>query len=172
MILCSNHDFDHGVPRLEDLASKCNFPWLISNVWDRTTGGTLGNGHEWLVLEWQGYRIGLMGLIESEWLETLATVSTDHIRYESFVDVGRKLARLLRTEQKVDFVIALTHMRVPNDELLAKSVPELDLILGGHEYGHSLLSFYKFIYLFFFIYLFKKKTACSATTISALSTGA
>ena len=31
-------------------------------------------------------------------------------------------------------VIALTHMRVPNDQLLAASVPEFDLVLGGHDH--------------------------------------
>ena len=29
-------------------------------------------------------------------------------------------------------VIALTHMRMPNDEILAREVPEIDLILGGN----------------------------------------
>ena len=33
-----------------------------------------------------------------------------------------------------DVVIALTHMRVPNDQLLAASVPEFDLVLGGHDH--------------------------------------
>ena len=31
-------------------------------------------------------------------------------------------------------VIALTHMRVPNDQLLASSVPDFDLVLGGHDH--------------------------------------
>ena len=34
-------------------------------------------------------------------------------------------------------VIALTHMRVPNDELLTQSVPELDLVLGGHDHDYA-----------------------------------
>jgi 5'-nucleotidase len=31
-------------------------------------------------------------------------------------------------------VIALTHMRYPNDVKLAESVDEIDLILGGHDH--------------------------------------
>lgn len=31
-------------------------------------------------------------------------------------------------------IIALTHMRVPNDRLLAEQVPGIDLILGGHDH--------------------------------------
>ncbi len=31
-------------------------------------------------------------------------------------------------------MIALTHMRTPNDLRLAKEVEEIDLILGGHDH--------------------------------------
>jgi 2',3'-cyclic-nucleotide 2'-phosphodiesterase (5'-nucleotidase family) len=34
-------------------------------------------------------------------------------------------------------VIALTHMRTPNDIRLAESVPEIDLILGGHDHVYE-----------------------------------
>ena len=32
-----------------------------------------------------------------------------------------------------EFVVALTHMRTDNDVRLAEKVPEIDLILGGHN---------------------------------------
>lgn len=32
------------------------------------------------------------------------------------------------------YVIALTHMRWPNDIRLAENVNEIDLILGGHDH--------------------------------------
>jgi len=33
-------------------------------------------------------------------------------------------------------VIALTHMRWPNDVHLAENAPEIDLILGGHDHDY------------------------------------
>lgn len=36
--------------------------------------------------------------------------------------------------QGCDYVIALTHMRNPNDVKLAENVDEIDLILGGHDH--------------------------------------
>ena len=54
--------------------------------------------------------------------------------YQPFVDVGRRLARWLRAQHRLDLVVALTHMRVPNDERLAREVPEIDLVLGGHDH--------------------------------------
>jgi hypothetical protein len=37
----------------------------------------------------------------------------------------------------VDIVIALTHMRWPNDRKLAENVDEIDLILGGHDHDYN-----------------------------------
>jgi len=34
-------------------------------------------------------------------------------------------------------VIALTHMRWPNDIRLAENVSEIDLILGGHDHDFT-----------------------------------
>lgn len=49
---------------------------------------------------------------------------------------GRALALELRNEDHVDFVFALTHMRLPSDERLAREVPEIDIIMGGHDHTY------------------------------------
>ncbi len=38
--------------------------------------------------------------------------------------------------QGCDLIIALTHMRDPNDLRLAREVPEINLILGGHDHHY------------------------------------
>lgn len=70
-------------------------------------------------------------------METLGMVEWDTIIYEDFVDCARRYNKMLREEKGCDMVIALTHMRVPNDELLAQSVPEIDLFLGGHDHDYA-----------------------------------
>ena len=35
-----------------------------------------------------------------------------------------------------DLIIALTHMRVPNDRILASEVPAIDFVLGGHDHSY------------------------------------
>ena len=37
-----------------------------------------------------------MGLIEQEWIETLSTLDFDDVIYESFIEVGNRLAKELR----------------------------------------------------------------------------
>jgi hypothetical protein len=39
-------------------------------------------------------------------------------------------------EAGVDVVVALTHMRVPNDIQLLEEVPEIDVVLGGHDHHY------------------------------------
>jgi 5'-nucleotidase len=53
--------------------------------------------------------------------------------YEDFVEKAKKLVSYFN-EEKCDLIIALTHMRTNNDILLGTSVPEIDLILGGHDH--------------------------------------
>ena len=53
------------------------------------------------------------------------------------MQAGRAAAVKLRTEEDLDFVVALTHFREPNDERLAVEVPEIDLVLGGHDHHYA-----------------------------------
>ncbi|CAB3979105.1 5 -nucleotidase-like isoform X2 [Paramuricea clavata] len=132
-----NHDFDFGVDELVDFANESNFPWLMSNVFDKHTKRPLAEGRVSLTLEWNGHKIGLIGLVEREWLVTLATVAIDEVDYLDFITEGRRLCSQLRQEG-CDFIIALTHMREPNDIKLAENVSEIDLILGGHDHHYEI----------------------------------
>lgn len=128
-----NHDFDYGVEVLHEAVLESNFPWMLSNAWERESGERFAGALETVMVEHGGRKFGLMGLIEEEWLATLATLERSDIIYEDYVEVARRLCGQLRAEG-ADAVIALTHMRTPNDRRLAQEVPELDLILGGHDH--------------------------------------
>jgi 5'-nucleotidase len=52
---------------------------------------------------------------------TLATLNADSVLYVDYVVAGRALASQLRA-QGAELIIALTHMRVPNDTRLSEQV--------------------------------------------------
>lgn len=132
-----NHDVDGGVPHLEGLIARTSFPWLLSNVRMRDTGLPMARaGVTRIVTSASGVRVGLMGLAEREWIDTLTCVSPDEIEYDDFCEAGERLAAELR-EAGADVVVALTHMRQPNDEVLARRVRGIDLVLGGHDHFYS-----------------------------------
>lgn len=132
-----NHDFDFGVDPLAKMAKDNNFPWLISNVIDKKTGKPLADGIITRMMDFHGRKVGLIGLVEKEWLVTLATVEPDEVEYEDFCPCAQRLAKQLKEKEGAEIVVALTHMRVPNDEKLACEVPEVDIILGGHDHHYD-----------------------------------
>ncbi|XP_050523089.1 mannosylglucosyl-3-phosphoglycerate phosphatase isoform X2 [Daktulosphaira vitifoliae] len=132
-----NHEFDFGLEVLAERVSETNFPWLMSNVVDNETGRPLGDGKITHVFDWHNRRIGLVGLVERDWLDTLATIDPEEVTFIDFVEAGRSLAKQLK-EDGCDYVIALTHMRMPNDIKLAENVNEIDLILGGHDHAYEI----------------------------------
>lgn len=131
-----NHDFDFGLEVLQKWVEKCNFPWLMSNVIDNETGRPLGNGKISHIVNHNGLRVGLMGLVEKEWLDTLPTIDPNEVTYIDYIEAGNRLADDLLKED-CDVIIALTHMRTPNDLNLAQNCPKLDLILGGHDHVYE-----------------------------------
>jgi 2',3'-cyclic-nucleotide 2'-phosphodiesterase (5'-nucleotidase family) len=50
-------DTDFGVDELVDFANESNFPWLMSNVFDKHTKRPLAEGRVSLTLEWNGHKV-------------------------------------------------------------------------------------------------------------------
>ena len=48
---------DFGLEVLERFMSKCKFPWLLSNVYDRCTGRPLAGAEEMLIIDWEGVKV-------------------------------------------------------------------------------------------------------------------
>ncbi|KAI0192504.1 Metallo-dependent phosphatase-like protein [Astrocystis sublimbata] len=138
-----NHDLDFGVRKFRHLASKCDFPWLVANVLDPALGDNVPIGNckrTHMMTSSNGIKIGLIGLGEREWLETINSLPPDLI-YKSASETAKELVPQLRAEG-AEIVIAVTHMREPNDNKLAEQTDGIiDLILGGHDhyYNHSLI---------------------------------
>jgi 5'-nucleotidase len=111
----------------------------MSNVQHVADGQNLGGGETYVIVERCGRRLPFIGLVEMEWITTLSTVEESDIEFEDFVACSRRLApMLLRHAQQCDAVIAVTHMRAPNDERLPKECGDiLDVIAGGHDHHYD-----------------------------------
>ncbi|KAJ8502019.1 hypothetical protein ONZ45_g11924 [Pleurotus djamor] len=135
-----NHEFDFA------------FPWLLSNIIDTNTNAVPEPMKDIHVLTKEGIRIGFIGLVEKDWIATI-TGWPDNFQFQDMAKVGRELSTKLRDPAgpyKCDFVIALTHCRIPNDIKLARDLGALspsaqnttniantqgvDILLGGHDH--------------------------------------
>ncbi|KIY67658.1 Metallo-dependent phosphatase, partial [Cylindrobasidium torrendii FP15055 ss-10] len=150
--LTGNHDFDFGYPHLVKLVKDSKFPWILSNIVDNTTGKVPEGLLEFVTFERAGVRIGVIGLVEKEWIGTVSAWPSE-FEYRDMKQTGLELSKRLRDpagEYKCDLIIALTHARVPNDVALAKdllayspshqkqnpvaSEHGADILLGGHDH--------------------------------------
>jgi 5'-nucleotidase len=99
---------------------------------DKSSGNCLAGSKDKVIIDHDGVKVGFIGLVEEEWITTLA-FDTSTIAYKDFVSEGNRLAAELRADG-AQLVVVLSHMRVPNDEKLASEVKGVDVILGGHDH--------------------------------------
>jgi 5'-nucleotidase len=123
-------------------------PGLLSNIVDVNTGRTPEPMHEYLIIEKCGLKIGLLGLVEGDWIATIPSFP-ENFKHQPMAERARELSAKLRGEKGCDLVIALTHSRLGNDIKLANDVGAVkwtegstnrgegvDLLLGGHDHGY------------------------------------
>lgn len=70
---------------MEEYFDSMNHPWVLSNAFDADTGGQqpLGGCQYSVMLRHRGILVGIMGLIEEAWLQSLPAVDPKDIRYSS-----------------------------------------------------------------------------------------
>ena len=140
-----NHDLDFGVEQFQYLARHCKFPWLCANVLDPALGDNipLGNCKRSVILtSSNGIKIGVIGVVEREWLDTINTLPPN-LKYLSASATVAEIAPQLRAEG-AEMIVVVSHQRQPNDDKLAtKLQPGIaDIVLGGHDhyYAHSIIN--------------------------------
>jgi 5'-nucleotidase len=124
-----NHEFDLSEEAFLQRLEESDFPYVSSNVTD-STGGLFPKTHEHLLLpvvdeSGAAMTLGVVG-------NTLPANPKDYVRYED------PLAALAEAAAEIadsaDVVLALTHLAFADDVRVASEVPEVDLVLGGHEH--------------------------------------
>jgi len=135
-----NHDFDIGLDGFLRNLPDASFPFICSN-YDFTNTILNGRTITHRVFVKGGIRIGVFALgIELSGLVDRPLYG--ETRYLDPVERATDMVRLLREEQKCDYIICLSHLgyqyaTLPakiNDIELAKKTSGIDLILGGHTH--------------------------------------
>lgn len=124
-----NHEFDFGPALTQQRVKESKFPWISTNLVG-PDGKPVDGAVPWAVLDWNGVKVGLIGLADN-WLD-LTSAGPD-AKYQDFVKAAQQAVPELKAKG-AQVIIALTHMAMADDEQLATSVPGIDLILGGHDH--------------------------------------
>lgn len=129
-----NHEFDFGDDVLRQRIKESRFVWLGANVIDKKAKKPFGGAAAFVVHQFGGIKLGIFGLCLPE-TKFQSNPGPDVAFYDPYL-TARQMVRRLRA-QGATVIVALTHMSMEQDKRLARMVPEIDVILGGHE--HTLL---------------------------------
>jgi len=125
-----NHDFDFGVAHLWNLKNQARFPFLCTNLRPKKSGVC----RSFVIKSVGRLRVGLLGLVGRRGYPEM--YSRDAVGDIKFEDPGAAVRSALKELRgRADLVVAITHQETEEDLALAKAVPEIDVIVGGHTEG-------------------------------------
>jgi len=144
MVVFGNHEFDYDdLADLQARLDESNFTWLAGNARLKGTTWTQqffknkpGGGTDICpdnkVISWKDadgtmINIGIFGVLvnngKKPWVE-----------YSDWAAAAKK--NFAELEPKCDVVLALTHLSIEEDKALAGMLPEIPLVLGGHDHDN------------------------------------
>src|SRR5262249_106190 len=116
---------------------EAKFVWLGTNVTD-PSGQPLAGTVTTTLKQVGAVKIGFLGIVTPE-SAGLSSGGPD-IRFAGPGGSGKSAVEALR-KGGANAIIALTHLDYDQDRALSRAVPELNLVLGGHD--HDPITFYE-----------------------------
>ncbi len=126
-----NHEFQwHSPDTLRNLKDS-RFPWVCANLVDEKTGKPFLPPY--VIREYNGVRVAFVGLM-TQLVNKDVYPARNELGLKSVepIEVAKRIIPEARS--RADIVIVLSHLGVSLDEKLARSVPGIDVILGGHSH--------------------------------------
>ena len=124
IVTFGNHEFDNKDPKiLFDRLKDSSFEWVATN-----TTLTVENApaiKKTMLVDAAGTRIGLFGLLyplQKSYVKTSDVLTSASVAVASLREDGARV------------IIAITHEDMSDDVNLAKMVPGIDLVIGGHDH--------------------------------------
>ena len=136
-----NHEFDGDLAKLERQIMQARFPFVSSNI--KTKDGKFLGGNQYLVKDFDGFRVGIIGITTLRTLDMAGSGSAfmNSLSFIPEIDAAKAAVNLLRAKEKADIIIALTHIgdvkESPNHTTsneLAAAVSGIDIIVDGHSH--------------------------------------
>ena len=143
LVTFGNHEFD--LSSLEELQKRINeseFDWTTANVFHQIPNGLIpfakeidGITHNFSYFDQRTFKspsgqemkLGIIGV-------TLEFNVRDYTNY-SLINPAF-MSRLEIAKKECDLVLGLTHLNIEQDQALAAEVPEVPLLMGGHDHDN------------------------------------
>ncbi|CAE7758404.1 engD, partial [Symbiodinium microadriaticum] len=135
VVVIGNHEFDYGLDVLNDRINQSQFDWICANV--DTELSELSQPEPFVSMEVGDLRVTFLGLVETNG-QPGAVIPATHpwrvadVSFQRYQDMVAEYSNL-KEQEGADVLVALTHLGLWDDQLLAANFPFFDLIIGGHS---------------------------------------
>ena len=127
-----NHEFDLGQENLNNRFAQATFPFISCNI--NAEGAIVKQPKPYIILKTaEGLRITFLGIIQLG-ENGLPDSHPDKMKGIHFEEGIAKALTYNKLRKKSDVFIALTHLGIEKDPVLAEQMSALDLIIGGHSH--------------------------------------
>ena len=126
-----NHEFDMGQELQNKRRKQATFPFISCNI--DASGAVVAQPEPYILLKAGKIKIPVLGIIQ---LGENGLPDSHPSRLEGlkFTDGIQKAKEFLWLKDKYGMLVCLSHLGVETDEILAKTYPQFDLIIGGHSH--------------------------------------
>ncbi|XP_052756858.1 apyrase isoform X2 [Galleria mellonella] len=129
-----NHEFDNGIDGVVPYLKNLDAPVVTANMIDDDEETIQGLYKPSIVVEKDGRKIGIIGVIIAS---TPELASTGKLVFTDEVEAVKREAQKLHDEG-INIIVVLSHSGFDTDrEIAAHGGPHIDIIVGGHS--HTLL---------------------------------
>jgi 2',3'-cyclic-nucleotide 2'-phosphodiesterase/3'-nucleotidase len=134
-----NHDLDWGQDVIAARAKEASFPFLAANLVEQATGAPPAWAKPYIVKDLRIAKVAVVGLTYPSGT-IIKAASVKGLTFLPAIESVRKY--LPEMQKQADVIVAVSHLGIEGgsarigggDTALAQAVPELALIIGGHDH--------------------------------------
>jgi 5'-nucleotidase/UDP-sugar diphosphatase len=126
-----NHEYDMGQELQNKRRQQATFPFISCNI---NASGAVAKPYEpYVILKAGKIKIPFLGIIQigENGLPDSHPSRLEGLKFSNGIEKAKEFTWL---KDKYGILIALSHLGVENDEVLAKAYPQFDVIIGGHSH--------------------------------------
>ena len=146
LVAFGNHEFDLKEQELQQRLNESNFQWIATNLLHEINGTTerfsvVKNGQKNEIPKTVTFEIknGYGKSVKIGFFSaTINSNPKEYVEYGDFYESAKFAFNSLK--EKSDVIFGLTHLTIEQDKLIAKMLPEVPLIMGGHEHANMSVS--------------------------------
>jgi len=131
--MAAHWEFAYGPTVFTQRVAELNYPMLAINVFDKETKEPVFQSY--VVKEIGGLRIGLIGIASNIVDKTMPPSYSDGIYFTLGKDELPPIIDVLRSNEKVDLILLISHLGFTQDMKLLSEVQGIDVCLSGHTHN-------------------------------------